>query len=48
MSWQAIGPPVLIGGGWLAIDYQGVAQEQTSVDTFQVELENLTSTYSWP
>lgn len=48
MSWQAAGPPTLVGGGWLAIEYIGIAQERSAGDTFQVELENKTASYSWP
>ena len=54
-TWQAAGPPALIGGGWLALQFQGVAQRQvhsddpsTGTDTFWFELENETSDYSWP
>ena len=49
-TWQAAGPPELIGGGWLSLQFQGVAQWQTgaSTDTFWFELENEVSDYSWP
>lgn len=49
-TWQAQGPPTLIGGGWLSLQFQGVAQRDTSVDsdTFWFELENETDDYSWP
>ena len=47
-SWQAAGPPELMGGGWLALQFTGVAQEQTSTDTFRMWLENLTEEYAWP
>ena len=47
MSWQASGPPVLVGDGWLQLQFVGVAQEQTSEDTFQIWLENLTASYTW-
>lgn len=47
-SWQAAGPPVLEGGGWVSMDFMGVAQEQATGDTFHVALENLTSAYTWP
>jgi len=48
MVWQAAGSPRLVGGGWLSLEYQGIAQEPTSGDTLRVRLENLTSGYSWP
>ena len=47
-TWQAAGPPALIGGGWLALQFTGVAQEQVSGSTFEVYLENLTAAYTWP
>jgi len=47
-TWQAAGPPELIGGGWLALQFTGVAQETTGTDTFRVWLENLAPTYAWP
>lgn len=53
-TWQAQGPPTLIGGGWLALQFQGVAQYEahvdnasTGTDTFWFELENEVSDYSW-
>jgi len=47
-TWQAAGPPALIGGGWLALQFTGVAQEQVAGNTFEVYLENLTQAYTWP
>jgi len=48
LVWQAAGPPALIGGGWLRQAFTGIAQKQTSVATFYVEIDNEVSTYSWP
>lgn len=48
MVWQAAGSPRLVGGGWLSLEFQGIAQEPTSGDTFRVRLDNLTSGYTWP
>lgn len=47
-TWQAAGPPELVGGGWLALQFTGIAQEHASADTFRVWLENLTADYTWP
>lgn len=47
-TWQAAGPPELIGDGWLSLEFTGVAQEQTSGNTFEIWLENEVSAYSWP
>ena len=48
-TWQAAGPPELVGGGWLSLQFTGVAQEgATPPDTFQVWLENTTAEYDWP
>lgn len=52
-TWQAAGPPELIGGGWLALQFTGIAQEQTTGDTFRMYLENAVQTgdptyYTWP
>lgn len=47
-TWQAAGPPSLIGGGWLALQFTGIAQEQVGGDTFEVWLENLIDGYTWP
>ena len=48
VTWQAAGPPELMAGGWLALQFTGVAQEQTAADTFYFELDNLTANYTWP
>lgn len=49
-TWQAQGPPALIGGGWLSLQFQGVAQRNigATTDTFWFELENEISDYDWP
>ncbi|MFW6135956.1 MAG: hypothetical protein ACOC7N_03955 [Chloroflexota bacterium] len=39
---------MLVGGGWLAQNYVGVAQEPASGDVFEIWLENLTAAYTWP
>jgi len=47
-TWQAAGPPTLEAAGWLALQFTGIAQEQTAADTFRIWLENKTDTYTWP
>jgi len=46
MTWQCSGPPDLIGGDWLRLTFTGTAQDDSP--TFQIELDNEVSTYTWP
>ena len=49
VTWQSEGTPRLVGGGWLALPIIGTAlQQSNNRDTFMVDLDNATSTYSWP
>lgn len=48
VAWRAEGPPQLVSNGWLAIRLTGIAQMQISSPTFQVELDNEVSAYTWP
>lgn len=45
MTWECSGPPDLVGGDWLRLTFTGTAQESTP--TFQIELDNEETTYTW-
>jgi hypothetical protein len=48
--WQTDGAPELVGDGWLQLRLTGLAQDQTSGATFQVDLDNEVASggYAWP